>query len=308
MKFKGYLCAALAAAAYGTNPLFAVNLYQHGMNANSVLIFRYLLTLPLLVLMITVRGRSLRLKSNEIFPACILGVLMALSSLSLFESYNFMNSGIASTLLFVYPVMVALMMTFFFKEKFKPTTGVCLAIMGVGLFLTMRNSSGETLNTFGVILVMVSSLTYALYIIMVNVNRSVREIATLPLLFYVFLSGSCVFLVMIPFGNPLTLPTQVSDWGYLLALAVIPSVLSLSCTTIAIQKVGPTTTAIFGALEPVTALILSVLALNQSVTGRELAGAALILIATTLTVIGDNAESAILHVRKMFPSLRKRHK
>ncbi len=304
MKIKGYILAALAAAAYGTNPLFAINLYQHGMNANSVLIFRYLLGLPLLAAMILLRGHSLALRAREIVPVAVLGVLMAFSSLTLFESYNYMNSGIASTLLFVYPVMVALLMTFFFHERFKTMTGVCLAVMAGGLMLLMRNESGVALSGFGILLVMVSSLTYAFYIVMVNVSATVKAIPTLKLLFYVLLFGSSVFFFMIPLDNPLILPGGWQDWFNLAALAVIPTLLSLTCTTVAIQYVGPTTTAIFGALEPVTAVVLSVVALGQTITAREITGALLIVAATTLVVIGDSIEPALLRVRKMFPAIR----
>ena len=113
-EIKGYLLAALAAAAYGTNPAFAVPLYADGMNPNSVLLFRYVMGLPILALILVVRRTGFRLAKDEGGPTAVLGILMSLSSLGLFESYKYMNSGVASTLLFVYPVMVAVMMIFFF--------------------------------------------------------------------------------------------------------------------------------------------------------------------------------------------------
>ena len=143
MKLKGFLLAALAAAAYGTNPAFAIPLYEQGMSANSVLFFRYVIGLPLLALLIKARGHSLKLQRRQIAPVGILGTLMAFSSLSLFESYNFMNSGVASTLLFGYPIMVAMLMSLFFRERFKLTTAVCLTIMVVGLLLLVKTDSGK---------------------------------------------------------------------------------------------------------------------------------------------------------------------
>lgn len=308
MKFKGYLLAALAAAAYGTNPLFAIHLYQDGFNPNSVLFFRYILGLPVLAALSYMRGRTLHLDKADIVPVAVLGIIMALSSLGLFESYNYINSGVASTLLFVYPVMVALLMVFFFHEKFKTITGLCLAIMLGGLYLLMRTGDGTAISPMGVLLVMLSSLTYAIYIVMVNVSERIRNIPTIKLLFYVLLFGSLVFLAMIPFGNPLIAPATLPQWGNLLALAIIPTVLSLFCTSQAIHLIGPTPTAIFGAMEPVTAVLLSVFALGQTISAREIAGAVLILTATTLVVVGDNVEGWLLHVRKMFPPLRGRKK
>ena len=97
-KLKGY-----ALGTYGMNPLFALPLYSAGMTADSVLFFRYALAIPLLAAMTAMRGRSFRVTRPQLLTLAMLGLLMALSSLSLFLSYNYMDAGIASTILFVYP-------------------------------------------------------------------------------------------------------------------------------------------------------------------------------------------------------------
>ena len=303
-EIKGYLLAALAAAAYGTNPAFAVPLYAEGMNPNSVLLFRYVMGLPILAVILVVRRTGFRLAKDEVGPTAILGILMSLSSLGLFESYKYMNSGVASTLLFVYPVMVAVMMIFFFHEKFRMTVALCLLIMAAGLMLLMKPSGGETLSAFGCLLVMLSALTYALYIVFVNVSKTIKEIPTTKLLFYVLVWGCLVFLIMIPMGHSLTMPTAASGWLNLTALAVIPTVFSLACTTRAIQLIGSTPTAILGALEPVSAVVLSVAVLGQAITMREIAGGLLIVLATTIVIGDKTVDKLILHVRKMFPRIR----
>lgn len=215
-----------------------------------------------------------------------------------------MNSGIASTLLFVYPIMVAVMMIFLFHEKFKITVALCLVIMSAGLALLMNRQEGQSLSMYGCLLVMASALTYAFYIIFVNVSKVIKSIPTIKLLFYVLCWGCVVYVALIPLGCELVLPAEHADWFNLVALAVIPTVLSLACTTKAIQIVGSTPTAILGALEPVSAVILSVTVLGQTVTLREIIGGILIVTATTI-VIGDKSiEKAVLHVRKMFPKVR----
>ena len=298
--------AAIAAAAYGTNPVFAIPLYEHGMNPNSVLLFRYLIGLPILACIMKARNISFAIRKEEILKVVILGFLMAISSLTLFESYKFMNSGIASTLLFVYPIMVAVLMIFLFHERFKISVGLCLIIMSFGLFLLMNPQGEESLSLIGILLVMVSAGTYAIYIIFVNVSKTIREIPTTKLLFYVLSAGTFFYVCLIPCGFELTLPEQNLDWLSLTALAIIPTVLSLACTTRAIQLIGSTPTAIFGALEPVSAVILSVAVLGQSLTTRDLLGGLLIIIATTIVVADNSVDRIILHVRKMFPRRRKR--
>lgn len=304
-KVKGYFLAALAAAAYGTNPAFAVPLYGHGMNAVSVLLFRYLMGLPVLAVIMAIRGKSFSLKKEEIVPTIILGVLMALSSLTLFESYNYMNSGVASTLLFVYPVMVAVMMIMFFHEKFSISTVICLIVMGAGLLLLMKPQGDASLSMFGILLVMISALTYALYIVMVNVSKSVRNIPTTKLLFYVLSWGSLVYVIIIAGGSELTIPSENWGWLNLLALAIIPTLLSLGCTTRAIQLIGSTPTAILGALEPVSAVVLSVIVLGQPITVQDIIGGSLIIVATTIVICAGPVDKAILRMRKMFPKGRQ---
>ena len=300
-KLKGYLLAALAAAAYGTNPAFAIPLYEDGMNVNSVLLFRYALGVPLLWMLMTLRKIPLAISKKELFPAGILGVLMAISSLTLFESYQYMNSGVASTLLFVYPIMVAVIMIFFFHEKIKVTLIICLGLMMVGLYLLMQPNNESGFSLYGCLLVMISALTYALYIVYVNISKVVSAIPTTKLLFYVLIFGSLVYLFMGAVGYGFTLPQRHFGWWNLLALAIIPTILSLACTSAAIHIIGSTSTAIFGALEPVSAVVLSVVVLNQELTVREIFGGLFIIAATTM-VIGDRqVDKFILHVRKMFP-------
>ena len=91
-----------------------------------------------------------------------------------------------------------------------------------------------------------------------------------------------------------------------MALALIPTVISLLLTTRAIQLIGSTPTAIFGALEPVTAVVLSIVILNQDITANEIYGGVLIIVATTLVVVSDPVETVLLRMRKMFPSVRRK--
>ena len=142
-KAKGYLLGAVAAATYGMNPLFALPLYKAGMDPDSVLFFRYLFAIPLLGIMLKARGRDFRLHRREIVPLVLLGLLVALSSLSLFLSYNYMDAGIASTLLFVYPIFVALIMAFGFREKLSPQTALCILLALAGIGLLFKGSNGD---------------------------------------------------------------------------------------------------------------------------------------------------------------------
>ena len=246
VKAKGYVLGVIAAATYGMNPLFALPLYEAGMNPDSVLFFRYLFAIPVLGMMIKLRGRDFKLKRKEIFPLIIMGLLVALSSLTLFQSYNYMAAGIASTLLFVYPIMVALIMAFLFKEKLTLQTILCIMLALGGIALLYKGEDGSVLSLTGVMLVIASALSYAIYIVAVN-RPLLREIATLKLTFYVLVFGLSLFLVRVDFGASLRVVDTWYLWGNLVALAVFPTAISFLCTTQAIQYIGSTPTAILGA-------------------------------------------------------------
>ena len=304
-KAKGYILGAIAAATYGMNPLFALPLYADGMNPDSVLLFRYLFAIPVIAVMIRARGRSFAIRPRTVVPLTAIGLLMALSSLTLFLSYNYMDAGIASTLLFVYPVMVAVIMAAMFRERLRAMTVVCIAVALTGILLLYNGPDGATLSAVGTTFVILSALSYAVYIVAVN-RRPLKDIATLTLTFYVLLAGVMLFAARLCFAAPLTLPSKWYLWGNLAALALFPTAISLICTTRAIQYIGSTPTAILGALEPVTAVIIGVTLFGERMGGREIAGLILIIGAVTMVVGGDSVPRHLLRYRKMFPRLRQK--
>ena len=302
VKAKGYILGAVAAATYGMNPLFALPLYKAGMNPDSVLFFRYLFAIPVLGMMIVARGRSFKLKRKEVLPLIIMGLLVALSSLALFQSYNYMDVGIASTLLFVYPILVALIMWIAFKEKLTLPTVLCILLALGGIGLLYKSGDGSTLNLTGIILVMISALSYAIYIVGVN-QSTLKNLATLSLTFYVLLFGLVLFLVRVDFGQSLRVAETWHLWGNLIALAIFPTAISFLCTTQAIQYIGSTPTAILGALEPLTAVFFGVVVFGESLTLRLSCGMLMIILAVTLIIAGGNITIYLVRFRKLFPRL-----
>ena len=302
-KVKGYLLGVIASASYGMNPLFALPLYKSGMTPDAVLFFRYLLAIPILAIMIISRGRNFKVNKAETGVLAFMGILIAVSSLSLFSSYNYMSVGIASTLLFVYPIMVALIMTVIFKEKLNLITSLSmlLALMGIGLLY--QNTEGATLSLFGTFLAFLSALTYALYIIGVNQFKSLKNMATLKVTFYVLLFGFFFFFVRLDFGRAVTCPDHWYLWANIIGLALFPTAISFLCTTSAIQYIGSTPTAILGALEPVTAVIIGVCVFGETLSIREIFGLVMIIVAVTLVIGGGNITTYMIRFRRLFPRL-----
>ncbi len=298
-KIKGICCGAFAAMAYGMNPLFTLPLYKIGMTPDTVLFYRYFFAAVLLGVMIRWRKGSFMLPPKQIALTAAGGLLMALSSLLLFLSYRKMDAGIASTLLFIYPVMVAVIMALFFHEKITVSTvlGILAALAGVAILY--KGGNGRPLNFAGLLLVLFSALSYALYMVAVR-ETGMKNLSPELLTFYALTFGLPLFLIRTDFGFELQWIPSLAGWGCAVALAVLPTIVSLLLMTVAIRIIGATKTAILGALEPATAVCFGVLLFGEQLTPRLIIGIAVILTAVTVVVAGKQLPIRI-------PRLCRRH-
>lgn len=304
-KTKGYLCGITAAICYGTNPLGALSLYADGITADSVLFYRYFLGVLMLAGIMAVERKSFAISIKEAWLLAVLGVLFSLSSLTLYYSFNLMDAGIASTLLFVYPIMVAVIMAVFFKERVSLTTVLSITLALVGIALLYRGDGGVSLNMGGVALVMASSLSYAVYIVIVN--KSSLCMSSLKLTFYVMLFGVFTIIAMAYMRNPdgIQLLTTGRQWGYALMLALLPTVISLILMVKSVHIIGSTPTAVMGALEPVTAVAIGVGIFGEAFSVRLGIGIVLILSAVILIVAGSQLFSrSVTMARSLLGHLR----
>ena len=282
---KGYLFAAIAAASYGTNPIFAIPLYREGISVTSVLFMRYAMAVAIMFFATMIKSpKAFVIKPKYVGLLAFMGILMVLSSIALFESYKYLSAGIASTLLFFYPVMVAVIMAIFYKERLTKKSWACLVTAFLGVVILSKNDDGGFISLLGLTLVMLSSLSYAIYLVYIN-RGPMKKINTSTITFYVILGG---FLVMIPYcllDGGLMLPKTTPAWINAIGLGFFPTVISLIFTSRAIALIGSTETAIFGALEPLTAVILGILILGETLTITPAIGMILIFVSVTVLMI-----------------------
>ncbi|MBP5644099.1 MAG: EamA family transporter [Bacteroidales bacterium] len=281
-KVFGTICGVLAAMFYGTNPLGALKLYEQGMNTNSVLFSRFSMAWIIISIILIIKKESLKVNRREFGVLTALGLLFTASSMTLYFSFHYIAAGVASTLLFTYPIMTAVIMGMFFKEKAGFKTIVAIILSLVGVLLLYWSDAGGALDTLGVILVLVSALTYSIYIIVVN--RCPLEMSSFKINFYVVLYcaiGMAVFAWIT--GQPLQLPHNAVSWFYASWLAVVPATLSLVLMVYASKYVGATPTAILGALEPLTAVLIGIFVFDEPFGFRLAMGIVLILGAVIIT-------------------------
>lgn len=222
--FWGYVAGIVAGVTYGLNPLFAKPLLEMGVSVDTMLSIRYLLAVAILGAWLLFKRESFKVNNAQFLRLCILGVLFGLSSMLLFVSYKYIPAGLATTIVFLYPVLVALIMVFL---KVYPTWQVWLSILMtfVGVVILCKPSGSLSLNMTGLLLAGASALSYALYLVVVNRSRRLRTVSNLVLTFYALLTGSLLFIIHNAFngGGFLSGVHGWFCWANLAGLAIFPT-------------------------------------------------------------------------------------
>lgn len=282
----GYAAGIVTGVTYGLNPLFAKPLLSMGVSVDTMLACRYLIAVFILGVWLVFRKESLKVNKAQMWRLCILGFLFAMSSMLLFLSYNYIPAGLATTIVFLYPVIVALIMVLL---KVYPTWQVWLSILMtfVGVVILSRPSGNMTLNITGLSLAAGSAIAYALYLIVVNRSRRLRTVTSLVLTFYALLIGSVVFLIhsAISGGEFMAGLDGWFCWMNLICLAVFPTLVSLLTLAMATRIIGPTRTSVLGVFEPVTAIAVGTIFFGESLTLNIIIGVLITLVAVTFMVV-----------------------
>lgn len=239
------------------------------------------------------RKEKLAVNRIEFFLFLLLGILFALSSEFLFLAYDYLSAGIASTILFVYPAIVALIMAFFYGEKMSKLTIASIGIILIGVYTLSTKQSALDINFTGLSIALLSALCYALYI--VRINKTKIKASGFKITFYSLLFSASYYLVKaVVLQQSLLLPSTKMFWDITL-FGLLTSVISILTLVYAIQRIGSTPTSIMGALEPVVAVGISVLFFHEDFTWRLSAGILLILSGVVLNIIADSKKPKALH-------------
>lgn len=302
--FLGYAAGVAAGVTYGLNPLFAKPLLDNGASVDSILFFRYGISVILLGLWLWAAGQSFRISLKQFSRLLILGLLFTCSSLFLFESYLYIQSGLATTIVFLYPVLVALIMVFL---KVYPTWQVWLSILltFAGVIILCYNGEAETFRWQGVMLAGLSALAYAMFIVIVNRSRSIRSVPNSLLTFYALLTGTAVFLGLVMYNAgiksgqgvfevvPVLLLKGIDGWlsiVCLICLAVFPTIISTATLAMSTRLIGAAKASVMGVFEPVTAIVVGAAALNEPVTVNVTVGIVLAMGAVTFMVVSASGK------------------
>lgn len=285
-KIKGMTYAFVSSSTFGLAPFFTLSLLSMGYSSFEVLSYRWGVASICLVLFGIMNGYNFCLKSKELTTVFLLSLFRATTSFSLVIAYQYIASGVASTIHFMYPLAVALTMMLFFKEKKSGWILSAIVISIIGAIVLSSGDIGTESNhtTLGIIAATISVFSYGGYIIGVRKTRA-AEINSTVLTCYVMGFGALFFILGAFLTGGLRLETQGYTWLYILGLALPATAISNMALVKAIKNIGPTLTSIFGAMEPLTAVIIGILVFHESFTMKSACGILLIIAAVLIVVL-----------------------
>lgn len=283
----GYLAGILSGITYGMNPLFGVPILNQGVGVGSLLFYRYVVAISVMALWIIVKGDSFRVSRRQLGVLVVLGTLFTLCSLLLFAAYRRIPSGIATTIIYIYPIIVALMMVLL---KVYPTWQTWLSI-GIGflgvIFLTITGD-GNFFDWLGIILVLASACSYATFIVVVNRSKAIATLSNIVLTFYCFLIGTIILLAYVGFGTDLDPLPHPSSWLNIIGLAILPTTIATITLAASSKIIGPTQASVLGIFEPLTAIFIGTMVFHEPFTIYTAAGIVLTLSAIIFMILSAN--------------------
>ena len=293
-KFKGFLYGIVASSTFGLLPLFTLPVMGEGLTTFSILSYRMLFASILVAVLMLIGRVSFATNLKELRWFAVLGFLYYGSAALLFQAYGGMASGLATTLHFMYPVSVTIIMALVYKQRPSLVTicAIILSLVGVAL-LCLRESSTGVSSLLSIFLVLLSGVCYAVYLVLVSTVRRINQQNSQKLTFYVLMFSGAFFMLSTLQGGGLQIIPSASAGINLLLMATLPTLLSNLALVRSVKNIGSTLTSVLGAMEPLTAIIVGILVFDESLRGLMVVGIILILVSVSLIVLSPLLDKRI---------------
>lgn len=272
---KGYIYTALSAIIFGLMPLLTKIIIARGATSLTIAFFRVFYVTVVLFFVLKIKKIDLRLEKRDFLSAILTSIFgSGLTIIILNESYNYVDTGIATSLHFLYPLFVAILCCFFYGEKIKKKQIISLSFALVGIICFMSKGNG---SLFGYFLAIASGLTYAFYLVKMDKTGLVKMNA-LKLSFYLALFTTIEIFTMNLFMQDVVFKMDAIAYGLLLVLALSSSFLATALLQKGVLLLGSTRASFICLLEPVTSMIMGILWLNEAlIFNKGLGGLAIII-------------------------------
>ena len=272
---KGYIYTALSAIIFGLMPLLTKIIIARGATSLTIAFFRVFYVTIVLFFVLKIKKIDLRLEKRDFLSAILTSIFgSGLTIIILNESYNYVDTGIATSLHFLYPLFVAILCCFFYGEKIKKKQIISLSFALVGIICFMSKGNG---SLFGYLLAIASGLTYAFYLVKMDKTGLVKMNA-FKLSFYLALFTTIEIFTMNLYMQEVVFKMDAIAYVLLLVLALSSSFLATVLLQKGVLLLGSTRASFICLLEPVTSMIVGILWLNEALTfNKGLGGLAIII-------------------------------
>lgn len=272
---KGYIYTALSAIIFGLMPLLTKIIIARGATSLTISFFRVLYVTIVLFFVLKIKKIDFHLEKRDLLSVMLTSIFgSGLTIIILNESYNYVDTGIATSLHFLYPLFVAILCCFFYGEKIKKKQIISLSFALVGIICFMSKGNG---SLFGYLLAIASGLTYAFYLVKMDKTGLVKMNA-FKLSFYLALFTTIEIFTMNLYMQEVVFKMDAIAYVLLLVLALSSSFLATVLLQKGVLLLGSTRASFICLLEPVTSMIVGILWLNEALTfNKGLGGLAIII-------------------------------
>ena len=273
------LCLA-SAASFGAMGVFGRLAYDDGATVGTLLAVRFALAAALFWALVIAGGAAAelrRVQTRDLAAALALGAgIYAAQAGGYFAALERIDPSLLALLVYTYPAIVAVAAIALGRERAHRRRMAALALVSGGLVLVLASSAPASGDPLGAALGLATAVVYSAYTL---VSEGVaRRMSPLVLAALVctgaaasLTAGSALLGELRP--GELTL----SGWGWIACIAVVCTVAALSLFFAGLRRVGPTTAAILGAVEPVVTVALAFAAFGDVLGAAQLAGGAVVL-------------------------------
>lgn len=288
---RGIIYALISSITFGLLPFFSIPVKAQGMSSETLMFYRFLFSIIIYGLYLLFRKANFRISKKNIRDIILIGGAgYGLTGLTLVSSYDYIPSGIGTTIGFQFPVMISIFMWLFYKERLQRSIYISLALSLLGVFLLSYSPEHGMVSGYGIFLLTITNLMYSMYIIGVN-KSSMKDIDSSVLTFYVITISMilCLGLSLIR-GTLIPIPS-IEAAGSILFMSLLSTIVANLTLILAIKSIGSTITALLSPLEPVTAIIIGIIVFNENINIQIFTGVIIIILAVILIVLNQKRKA-----------------
>ena len=290
LRVKGTVYSILSAIIFGCNPLIARVVYANGGNAVVLAFYRMAVGVVLgIVLHKLMEKNPVMVRPGTLVKLFICASGFAFTPILLFSSYNYLDSGMATTIHFVYPVLVILGCVIFYHETISHLKITCMILCTAGILLLYTPGGG--VSRFGIVLAFASGVTYAFYAVYLA-KSGLQELETFQLMFWLNLFGAVYAGIATFAGGAFTMDFEPFGWMMVVLFGLCNSGIAVTLFQLGAKYIGPQKASLFSTFEPLTSVVIGITVYREAMTLRIVFGLVSILAAVVLLAVGKEHKHA----------------